>query len=158
MTILQSIETVTKSATEFVDYQNSIKQYNELNLVLGKLEEMGLSNLRKNEATQALLASRGSSVQFPVSEKVKLSEFAKDLLEAFDTEPTAQSLKANGLLTNALRALKRLVASHETNLDNALNDFIRSKYGGINPRDLNLSAAKTPKNTELIQNFKADPS
>jgi len=154
MTILQSIETVTKSATEFVDYQNSIKQYNELNLVLGKLEEMGLSNLRKNEATQALLASRGSSVQFPVSEKVKLSEFAKDLLEAFDTEPTAQSLKANGLLTNALRALKRLVASHETNLDNALNDFIRSKYGGINPRDLNLSAAKTPKNTELIQNFK----
>ena len=154
MTILQSIETVTKSATEFVDYQNSIKQYNELNLVLGKLEEMGLSNLRKNEATQALLASRGSSVQFPVSEKVKLSEFAKDLLEAFDTEPTAQSLKANGLLTNALRALKRLVESHETNLDNALNDFIRSKYGGINPRDLNLSAAKTPKNTELIQNFK----
>ena len=154
MTILQRIETVTKSATEFVDYQNSIKQYNELNLVLGKLEEMGLSNLRKNEATQALLASRGSSVQFPVSEKVKLSEFAKDLLEAFDTEPTAQSLKANGLLTNALRALRRLVASHETNLDNALNDFIRSKYGGINPRDLNLSAAKTPKNTELIQNFK----
>ena len=156
MTILQSIETVTKSATEFVDYQNSIKQYNELNGVLGKFEEMGLSNLRKNEATQALLASRGSSVQFPVSEKVKLSEFAKDLLEAFDTEPTAQSLKANGLLTNALRALKRLVSSHQTNLDDAINDFIRSKYGGINPRDLNLSAAKTPKNTELIQNFKVE--
>ena len=154
MTILQSIETVTKSATEFVDYRNSIKQYNELNDVLGKLEEMGLSNLRKNEATQALLSARGSSVHFPVSEKVKLSEFAKDLLKAFDTEPTAQSLKANGLLTNALRALKRLIASHETNLDNALNDFVRSKYGGINPRDLNLSAAKTPKNTELIQNFK----
>ena len=153
MTILQSIEAVTKSATEFVDYQNSINQYIELNGVLGKFEEAGLSNLRKNEAIQDLLVDRGSSVQFPVSEKVKLSEFAKDLLEAFESEPTAQSLKTNRLLTNALRALNRFVASHETNLYNALNDFIRSKYGGINPRDLSLSAAKTPKNTELIEQF-----
>lgn len=156
MTILQSIEMVTKSATEFVDYQNSIKQYNELNHVLGKFDEMGLSGLRKNEAIQSLLADRGSSVQFPVIEKDKLSELAKGLFEAFDSESTAQSLKTNGLLTNTLRALKKLVSSHQTHLDNALNDFVRSKYGGINPRDLNLSAAKTPKNTELIQNFKVE--
>jgi hypothetical protein len=156
MTILQSIEMVTKSATEFVDYQNSIKQYNELNHVLGKFDEMGLSGLRKNEAIQSLLADRGSSVQFPVIEKDKLSELAKGLFEAFDSESTAQSLKTNGLLTNTLRALKKLVSSHQTHLDNAFNDFVRSKYGGINPRDLNLSAAKTPKNTELIQNFKVE--
>lgn len=156
MTILQSIEMVTKSATEFVDYQNSIKQYNELNHVLGKFDEMGLSGLRKNEAIQSLLADRGSSVQFPVIEKDKLSELAKGLFEAFDSESTAQSLKTNGLLTNTLRALKKLVSSHQRHLDNAFNDFVRSKYGGINPRDLNLSAAKTPKNTELIQNFKVE--
>ena len=156
MTILRSIEKVTKSATEFVDYRNSIKQYDELYVVLGKFDEMGLSDLRKNEAIQSLLADRGSSVQFPVSEKVKLSELAKDLLEAFDIEPTAQSLKTNGLLTNTLRALKKLVLSHQTHLDTAFNDFIRSKYGGIDPRDLNQSAAKTPQNTELIQNFKAE--
>ena len=85
-----------------------------------------------------------------------MSELAEDLLDAFDSEPTAQSLKTNGLLTNTLRALKKLVSSHQTQLDTAFNDFIRSKYGGIDPRDLNLSAAKTPQNTELIQNFKAE--
>ena len=156
MTILQSIETVTKSAIEFVDYQDSTRQYNELNDVLGKFDEAGINNLRKNEEIQSLLSDRGSSVQFPVIEKEKLSELAKDLLEAFDSEPTAQSLKTNRLLTNTLLTLKKLVLSHQANLDKALNDFIRSKYGGVSPRDLNLSAAKTPKNTELIHNFKVE--
>ena len=154
MSIQNNIETVTQLATGFIDHQDSVKHYNELSEVIGKFNEAGLSDLRKNEAMQTLLKKNLSRVSS--FERDKLSNLAKDLLEAFGEEATAQSLKKDGRLINTLRALKKLVTMHQIALENAFGEFIRSNYGGIDPRDLGLSAAKTPQNSKFIRNFKAE--
>lgn len=156
MSIQKSIDDVTQLASEFVNHQTSIKHYRELIDVLGKFEEAGLPDLRNNKAMQSLLEEKGTSIQFPTVERDRLSGLAEELLEAFNAEPTAQSLKAERRLQNALIALKKLVSAYQLEVENAYKEFIRSKYGGIDLRDLSLSAAKTPQNSQLIRKFKAE--
>ena len=156
MSIQNSLDAVIQSANEYVEFEKSLAEYNALSEVITDFDQHGLSEFKSLQAVHSLLEARGISVDLPVTDVERLSSVANELMVAFSDQPTAQSLKAERRLTSTFRVLKKLVTSYRLGVDNAYKEFIRLQYGNIGLRDLNVSAAKTPKNSQLLDLFRIE--
>ena len=156
MSIQIRLDNVIKEAENYAKYEKELTEYKALSAVLSEFDNYGFSELKMLQAEHSLLQSRGVSVNWPVADAKTLSSLANDLLQAFNTSATAQSLKAERRLSSAHRVLKKLVTAYRERVDDAYKEYIRLQYGNIGLRDLTVTAAKTPNNSKLLDKFRVE--
>ncbi|MDA9613028.1 hypothetical protein N9S22_02820 [Paracoccaceae bacterium] len=156
MGIQQNLDDLIDLSEQVQGQEGNSREYSEINAVLHDLNEKGLSKLSEHENLKKLYEQKKVAFKLPEDECKALRNFAKNLLEIFNAEPTVQSLKSGRNLQNLLQALKKFTDAYEIKLDHAFTEFVRSNYGGGGPKDLELSAGKTPNNAKILSTFRGE--